>query len=39
MYKEHDLKMKEISRDWESRMRIVEEKIRTAENENNNIEA
>ena len=29
MQKEHDMKMKEIAREWEARLRTVEEKIRT----------
>jgi hypothetical protein len=32
MQKEHDMKMKEIAREWESRLRSLEEKIRTVEN-------
>ena len=35
MQKEHDMKMKEIAREWEARLRATEEKIRAAENENN----
>ena len=38
MNKEHEMKMKEIAREWESRLRTVEEKIRTAENDNNVLE-
>ena len=34
MNKEHEIKMKEIVRDWESRLRAVEEKIRSVESEN-----
>jgi hypothetical protein len=29
MQKEHDMKMKESAREWEARLRTVEEKIRT----------
>ena len=29
------MKMKEIAREWEARLRATEEKIRAAENENN----
>lgn len=35
MCKEHEAKIKEIAREWENRLRVVEEKIRTAENDNN----
>lgn len=35
MGKEHEMKMKEIAREWEGRLRVVEDKIRTAENESN----
>jgi hypothetical protein len=38
MQKEHDMKMKEIARDWEGRLRSLEEKIRTCENDNNQID-
>lgn len=38
MNKEHEMKMKEIVREWEGRLRAVEEKIRSTENDNNVIE-
>ena len=38
MQKEHDIKMKEIAREWENRLRVLEEKIRSAENDNNQID-
>jgi hypothetical protein len=38
MQKEHDIKMKEIARDWENRLRALEEKIRTVENDSNQID-
>ncbi len=38
MQKQHDMKMKEIAREWQARLRSVEEKIRTVENQNNQID-
>ena len=39
MQKDHDMKMKEIAREWEARLRATEEKIRTAENDNNQLDS
>lgn len=39
MSKEHEIKMKEAVRDWEARIRAVEDKIRTAENDNSQLES
>ena len=39
MQKDHDMKMKEIAREWEARLRSTEEKIRTAQNDNNQLDS
>jgi predicted proteasome-type protease len=38
MNRDHDLKMKEISRNWEARVRQAEERIRDVENSANSVD-
>ncbi len=39
MAREHEIKMKDIAREWEARIRALEDKIRIAEGESSSLES